>query len=198
MTLICVGNQTIIGSDNGFAPCRRQAIIWTNVEILLIGPLGTNFSELLIKIHTFSYNKMHWKMLSRKCQPFCLGREWRCSWSIWVINNLMAYGAILYKRFYGMSCSGRNEIWDALVLRTSSRAFALVRTRVLLVRKKVQILVYNSPARPKAILRKEERWLTDVGHNSWRHMKSAQHAAHNPQIRKAGIIQTYPVVAFEW
>ena len=33
--------------------------------------------------------------------------------------------------------------------------------------KKVQILVYNSPARPKAILRKEERWLTDVGHNSW-------------------------------
>ena len=79
--------------------------------------------------------------------------------------------------------SGRNEIWDALVLRTSGRAFALVRTRVLLVRKKVQILVYNSPARPKAILRKEERWLTDVGHNSWRHMKSAQHAAHNPNSK---------------
>ena len=49
--------------------------------------------------------------------------------------------------------------------------------------KKVQILVYNSPARPKAILRKEERWLTDVGHNSWRHMKSAQHAAHTPNSK---------------
>ena len=87
------------------------------------------------------------------------------------------------------ACSGRNEIWDALVLRTSSRAFALVRTRVLLVRKKVQILVYNSPARPKAILRKEERWLTDVGHNSWRHMKSAQHAAHNPKFEKLGLFR---------
>ena len=29
---------------------RRQAIIWTNTRILLIGPLGTNFSEILIKI----------------------------------------------------------------------------------------------------------------------------------------------------
>ena len=55
--------------------------------------------------------------------------------------------------------------------------------------KKVQILVYNSPARPKAILRKEERWLTDVGHNSWRHMKSAQHAAHNPKFEKTGLFR---------
>ena len=27
---------------------RRQAIIWTNALILLIGPLGTIFSEILI------------------------------------------------------------------------------------------------------------------------------------------------------
>ena len=31
---------------------RRQAIIWTNA-ILLIGPLETNFTEILIEIHTF-------------------------------------------------------------------------------------------------------------------------------------------------
>ena len=37
-----------IGSDNGLSPGRRQAIIWTNVGILLIEPLGTNFSEILI------------------------------------------------------------------------------------------------------------------------------------------------------
>ena len=40
----------IIGSDNGLSPGRRQAIIWTNAGILLIGPLGTNFSEILIEI----------------------------------------------------------------------------------------------------------------------------------------------------
>ena len=44
---------TIIGSDNGLSPGRRQAIIWTNAGILLIGPLGTNFSEILIGIQTF-------------------------------------------------------------------------------------------------------------------------------------------------
>ena len=32
----------IIGSDNGLSPVRRQAIIWTNAGILLIGPLGAN------------------------------------------------------------------------------------------------------------------------------------------------------------
>ena len=46
MTHICVGNLTIIGSDNGLSPGRRQAIIWTNTGILSIGPLGTNFSEI--------------------------------------------------------------------------------------------------------------------------------------------------------
>ena len=32
---------------------RCQAIIWTNTGVLLIGPLGTNFNEILIKSHTF-------------------------------------------------------------------------------------------------------------------------------------------------
>ena len=64
VTHICVSNLTIIGSDNGLSPGRRQAITWTNVEILLIGPLGTNFSEILIEIHTFSFKKFHLKMSS--------------------------------------------------------------------------------------------------------------------------------------
>ena len=42
----CIGNLTIIGSDNGLSPDRRQAIIWTNAGILLTGPLGTNSSEI--------------------------------------------------------------------------------------------------------------------------------------------------------
>ena len=73
VTHICVGKLTIIGSDNGLSPGRRQAIIWINPGILLIGPLGTNFSEILIGIQTFSYTKMHLKMSSAKWLPFCLG-----------------------------------------------------------------------------------------------------------------------------
>ena len=70
---IWVGKLTIIGSDNGLSPGRRQAIIWTNAGILLIEPLGTNFSEILIGIQIFSFKKMRLKMASAKWRPFCLG-----------------------------------------------------------------------------------------------------------------------------
>ena len=71
---MCVSKLTIIGSDNGLSPDRRQAIIWTNDGILLIGPLGTkNFSEILIEILTFSFKKMRMKVSSAKRRPFCLG-----------------------------------------------------------------------------------------------------------------------------
>ena len=72
VTHICVGKLTIIGSDNGLSPERRQAITWTNAGILLIGPLGTNFSKILIGIQTFSLKKIHLKMSSVKCCSFCL------------------------------------------------------------------------------------------------------------------------------
>ena len=58
MTHICNSDLTIIGSDNGLSPGRRQAIIWTNAEIVLIGPLGTNFNEILFEIWNFSFKKM--------------------------------------------------------------------------------------------------------------------------------------------
>ena len=61
VTHICVSKLAIIGSDNGLSPGRRQAIIWTNAGILLIGPFGTNFSEILIEIHIFSLKKCTWK-----------------------------------------------------------------------------------------------------------------------------------------
>ena len=73
VTHICVSKITIIGSDNDLSPDRCQAIIWTNVGILFIQTIGTNFSEILSKIHTFSFKKMHLKMLSAKWRPFCLG-----------------------------------------------------------------------------------------------------------------------------
>ena len=73
VTHICVSNLTIIGSDNGLSPGRRQAIIWTNAGILSIGTLGTNFSEILIEILRFSFKNMRLKVPSGKWRPFCLG-----------------------------------------------------------------------------------------------------------------------------
>ena len=73
VTHICVSRLTITGSDNGLSPGWRQAIIWTNAGILLIVPLGTNFSENLIEILTFSFTKMRLKVSSAKWRPFCLG-----------------------------------------------------------------------------------------------------------------------------
>ena len=73
VTHICVSKLTTIGSDNGLAPHRHQAIIWTNAGILLIGPLRTNFIEIFIEIYIFSFKKMHLKLSSVKRRPFCLG-----------------------------------------------------------------------------------------------------------------------------
>ena len=73
VTHIFVKKLTIIGSNNGLSPSGHQAILWTNAGILLMGPLGTNFNEILIEIHTFSFKKMHLKISSVKWRPFCLG-----------------------------------------------------------------------------------------------------------------------------
>ena len=78
MTHICVDKLTIFGSDNGLSPDRRQAIIWTNAGILLIRTIGTNFSEMLSEIHTFSFRKMDLKASSAKWRPFCLGLMCQC------------------------------------------------------------------------------------------------------------------------
>ena len=69
---IWVCDLTIIGSDNGLLPGRCQAMIWTNAEILLIGPLGTNFNEILFETRKFSCKKIKLKMSSAKWQPSCV------------------------------------------------------------------------------------------------------------------------------
>ena len=95
VTHICISKLTIIGSDHGLSPGWRQAMIWTNAEILLIGLLGTKFSEILIEIHTFSFKKMHLKMSSGKWRPFV-------SASMWSWLNCMTPGA---RKLMAMSCS---------------------------------------------------------------------------------------------
>ena len=65
MTHISVSKRTIIGSDNGLSPGRRQAIIWINVEILLIGNLNRNS---YIFIQENASENVVWKMAA-----ICLG-----------------------------------------------------------------------------------------------------------------------------
>ena len=73
MTHICVSKITVIGSYFGLSPGRRQAIVSTNDGILLIGLLGTNFSEILVENDIFSLKKTHLKMSSEKLRPSGLG-----------------------------------------------------------------------------------------------------------------------------
>ena len=73
VTRICVRKLTSIGSANGLSSDRRQAIIWTNGGMLLIGPLVANFSEILIEILAFSFTKIRLKVSFAKWRPWYLG-----------------------------------------------------------------------------------------------------------------------------
>ena len=58
---------------------RRQAIIWTNAGTLLTGPLGTNFSEILIEIHIYlfknAFENVIWEMAAIFSQPCWVNKE---------------------------------------------------------------------------------------------------------------------------
>ena len=87
VTNICVSKLTSIGSDNGLSPGRRQAIIWTNAGIVLIRTLGTNFSEILCEINSFSLSKMHLKMSSATWRLFGLGLKQGMFEGGWEVDN---------------------------------------------------------------------------------------------------------------
>ena len=69
MSHICVSKLGYLW----LSPDGRQAIIWTNAEILLIEPLEMIFSEIFFEIYTFPFKKMHFKMSSGKWRPSFLG-----------------------------------------------------------------------------------------------------------------------------
>ena len=69
---MCVDNLTIICSDYGLAPGRRQAIIW----ILFTVPLKTNFSKILNEIHIFcAFKKIDRKMVAILSPPQCVNHR---------------------------------------------------------------------------------------------------------------------------
>ena len=97
MTHICISKLTIIDPDIGLWPDQRQAIMWTNDEKVLIGPLGTNLSELSIESKTFSLEELSLKN-SAKWRQSCLD-----------LNVLRAYARIRLLIFYYTS-EIRNEL----------------------------------------------------------------------------------------
>ena len=88
MTHICVSKLKIIGSDNGLSHGRCQAIIWTNAGILLIGPLGTNFSEILIAV----YNEILSTLMTSK---ICQTPDWITKGLYWKLWRYISYESLL-------------------------------------------------------------------------------------------------------
>ena len=77
MMHICVSKLTIIGSDNGLSPSRRQAIIWTNAWILLIGPNWNKLQwnsnrNLYIFIQENLFENVVWKKVPILYPPQCV------------------------------------------------------------------------------------------------------------------------------
>ena len=107
VTHICVSKLTTIGSDNGLSPGRRQAIIWSNAGILFNWTLGTNFSEILSEIDSFSFKQMRLKMSSGKWRPYCLG-----------LNVLTHWGrdkmAAIFQTTFSNGYSGNENVWISI------------------------------------------------------------------------------------
>ena len=97
---------------NGLLPSQCQVIIWSNARILLIGTVGTNFNEILIKSRIFSFKKMHLKMPSEKWWPICLG--------LYVLMLLLlAVKLCCLFNHYGNS-SHHSYIWELIDQNSSS------------------------------------------------------------------------------
>ena len=78
--IIAVACVSLLAASRGLA-CRGTALcLWEQgllrgdtAGLLSVGPLGSNFSEILIKIGNFSFTKIHLKMSSATWWPFCPG-----------------------------------------------------------------------------------------------------------------------------
>ena len=100
VTHICFSKIITVGSDNGLSPGRCQAIIWTNARILSIGPLGTNFGEIVIDVQSFSSKKMHLIMSSAKWRPFCPGLNVLNHISVYILRTSLLLSQ-LYTCYFG-------------------------------------------------------------------------------------------------
>ena len=72
ITIYFIVEPIVIKWSVGSPSITRQAIIWNNV--LSIGPLGTNISEILIEILTF-FQDVRLEVPSVRWRPICLGLD---------------------------------------------------------------------------------------------------------------------------
>ena len=97
VTHICVGKLAIIGLDNGLSPGRRQAIIWTDSGIVLIGPLRNKLQWNFIR-HSYSFIKENalknvvFEMASILSRPQCVN-DYFC-WFVWPISFRVTWQAL--------------------------------------------------------------------------------------------------------
>ena len=134
-------NWESIGSDNGLSPIQRQAIIWTNAWLLSIGPLGTNFSEIWIKIQNFTFKKMHLKTFSVKCRSFCLGLDVLSGqWGMSVMSPWLPLMKLLHRHpfisFKSLQLAWRwhqrhySKLNDRLILTIFCQGWVQIRIRI--------------------------------------------------------------------
>ena len=98
---ICVSRITNIGSDNGLSPGRRQAIIRTSAEILLIWTLWNIFqwnlhSNSHIFIQEDAFEHVVWKMAAILSRPQCVKSRSTC------MSCVVNY--ILVRTSHGYTC----------------------------------------------------------------------------------------------
>ena len=86
--------------------CRLVRAKPLSEPMWLIGPLGINFSEILIEIQTFSLTKIRLKMSSAKCCQFRLGLCVLIYRYMWEITNTLPCCTQLQILFYSSICCG--------------------------------------------------------------------------------------------
>ena len=85
--------------------CRLLGMIKTNAGLLSIGPFGTNFSEILIKIQNFSLMKIHLKISSAKWRTSCPRGDGLKLIHTGVIHD-MTWASYQIRKIAGCACAG--------------------------------------------------------------------------------------------
>ena len=114
-------------------PGLCQAITWTNTDSLFTRPFRTNFIEILIKIWTFSFEKVNLKILSAAWWPF-LFLPWYVKMipvriQILVFNSLWPDDAILHWRSWSTLVQVRLVAWLHRAMSWTNVVLPTVRSR---------------------------------------------------------------------
>ena len=110
--------QDIIGSDDVLSPARRQAIIDTSTELFQIPLSGTKYSEISIKIQSFSVKKLDLKMSSAKWWPFVGPRCVR-------VFEPEKKICVSLTRIISNSCNRLPHLWNQAIILTFGDLFSI-------------------------------------------------------------------------